>query len=218
MKTTGGGHTNLKAQAVNVRSKYMRRTCAALATFAVATLQAAAADSLPSYASTDETIQGSVSSINGRDLNLRDERGFVDHVVLHDGTVINPTGTQIESGQALTIHGHADGAVFRATEIDSYAVSYAPDPYPSYVDPFYGYGYGFDAGYGYGPYFGSSLFFGFGGGFGGRGFGDRGFGGRGFGDRGFGGRGFGGHGFSGGGSSARGFSGGGSGRGGARGR
>jgi hypothetical protein len=167
-------------------------TVAALAAFIAATLQAAGADPLPSYAAPDGTIQiqGSVSSISGRDLTLRDERGFLDHVVLRDGTVINPTGMEIASGQALTIHGHTDGNVFDASEIDAAAGSYASapiavDPYVPYFDPYYGYGYG----YGYAPYFGTSVFFGFGDRFGGRGFG-----GRGFGERGFSGAGFSGHG------------------------
>jgi len=188
-----------------------RLTVAVLAAFTAATLQAAGADPLPSYAASDETIQiqGFVSSISGRDVTLRDERGFLDHVVLHDGTVINPTGMEIASGQALTIHGHVDGNVFDASEIDADANSYASAPYAvdtyvPYFDPYYGYGYG----YGYAPYFGTSVFFGFDDRFGGRGVG-----GRGFGERGFAGAGFSGRGFSG-----RGFSGGGSGRGGGRGR
>lgn len=186
-----------------------RRTVAALATFIAATLQAAVADTLPSYASADQATQihGSVMSINRRDLTLRDDRGFLDHVVLLDGTVINPTGIEIEPGQLLTIYGHADGDAFSASEIDTASAPYAPvvaDPvdayvpyYDPYFDPYFGYGYGY--GYGFGAFGGTSLFFGFGDRFGGRGFSGHGVGGRGFGERGFDAHGSGGRGFGGGG-------------------
>jgi uncharacterized membrane protein YgcG len=196
------------------RGTRTRHTIAALVAFFAVTLQAAAAETLPAYATADESIRGFVSSINGRDLTLRDERGFLAHVVLRDGTVINPTGIQLGAGQAVTVYGHADNAVFRASEIDASAASYpvpgaavpyAVEPYAAYADPYddfgFGYGYGYD--YGYGPFFGTSLFIGFG---------DRGFHDRGRGGHDFGGRGSGGRGFSG--SGGRGFSGGGSARGG----
>jgi len=180
-----------------VERKPLRRTVAALAAFMAATLRAAAADPLPSYATADQATQihGSVSSINQRDLTLRDDHGFLDHVVLHDGTVINPTGTEIAPGQVLTIYGRSEGDAFSASEIDAAADTYAPvadpaDPYVPYFDPYFDPYFGY--GYGYGAFGGTSVFFGFGDHFGGRRFGGRGFGERGFDARGFGGHGSGG--------------------------
>jgi hypothetical protein len=179
----------------NHMNLHPRKITTVLAALVALTLQAAAAETTPPYATTDEAIHGSVSSINGRALSLRDERGFVDNVALHAGTIITPTGIELEPGQAITVHGHADGGVFRADEIDAYAVSYAQpyaaDPYVAYADPYLGYpdpyfGYGYGYGYGYDAFFGSSVFFGFGD----RGFRDRGFRGHDFSGRGFSGRGF----------------------------
>jgi len=116
------------------------------------------AQSLPSYAEQDETIHGIVSSSNGYDLSVRDERGFIDKVKLHDGTVINPTGLKLASGQTVTVHGHTQGNVFEANEIDTpyhFRYAYAPGPYyyPAYgywgYRPWYGPGY-YHVGIGFG--------------------------------------------------------------------
>lgn len=180
------------------------RTFTAVTAFAALTMGVAAAGDVPSYASSGETVRGTVMSVSGSDLTLRDERGFVDHVRLRERLVLNPADLQLSPGQPVTISGRNGGSVFIADEIDavsssdaaaypdtSDAYAYAPDPgyYPyPYYGPYYYPGY-------FGPYYGASIGFFFGGrGFGGHGFGDRGFGGRGFGGRGFGSGGFGGHG------------------------
>ena len=128
---------------------------AALATFS---LPAAAQATLPTYAtgSTDETIHGMIASINGAyDVSVRDDRGFVDNVTLHQGTIINPTGLTLAPGQKVTILGRANGQTFSANQIDTpyhaYAVGYGYD-YPYYSGFGYGYRpypvYGFGFGYG----------------------------------------------------------------------
>jgi hypothetical protein len=151
---------------------------AALAGFAVLSLPAAAQNSVPSYASSaGETIHGTIASVNGGELSLRDDRGFVDRVAIHTHVVMHPADLQLAADQSVTIVGHADGRVFIADEIDltqsgpaaygdagNYGTAYGPDyvpapvayPYPYY--PYYPY-YG-------GPFFGASIGFYFGGGYG----------------------------------------------------
>jgi len=109
---------------------------------------AAAQPALPSYATGDEAVHGRVSGFDGKySLDVRDDRGFVDHVQLHDGTVINPTGLRLSSGMRVTVYGHTSGSVFTANEIDTpyhaYPVAYGYPYYPYYPGPFYGVGLGF---------------------------------------------------------------------------
>jgi uncharacterized membrane protein YgcG len=154
------------------------RTFAALAAFAGLTMQAARAADLPSYATDEETIHGTISSVSGSDLYLRDDRGFVDHVRLRSATVVNPNDLQLSSGQPVSISGHNGGSVFIASQIDAATSQsdapapagdpggYAYDPYPdaAYPYPYYGYGPYYYPGY-YGPYYGASIGFFFGGGY-----------------------------------------------------
>jgi hypothetical protein len=112
------------------------------------TLSAAAAGAqparMPSYASGEEIIRGRIASIDGKyQLQVRDERGFLDRVTLHDGTVINPTGLRLSPGQSVTIMGHNTGKSFAANEVDT--------PYANYGIPAYANGYP-PYGYGYYPY------------------------------------------------------------------
>jgi hypothetical protein len=122
--------------------------------------QAADQTQVPSYATGQETIHGTVSGFDGKyDLTVHDARGFDDHVQLHDGTVINPTGLKLANGMTVTIYGHNDGSHFTATEIDTpYHRTYAYGPYPYAPYPYYGpYAYPY-APY-YGPYYGVHLGF-----------------------------------------------------------
>jgi hypothetical protein len=120
---------------------------------------------IPSYGTADEAIHGRVSSFDGGyNLQVRDDRGFVDNVQLKPGTVINPTGIRLAPGMAVTIYGVNRGPVFAASEIDtpyqSYDAMYGPVPlgpypyypYPAYAYPVYGYPYGpnFSIGVGFG--------------------------------------------------------------------
>ena len=153
--------------------KLSRSICSVAAAAAFSTLIlpiAASADSLPNYAANKEMIHGRISSVTGKyDIDVRDDRGYVDHVRLHDGTVINPTGLTLAAGETVTIIGGNQGRVFRADEIDTpysddmqsndgrgdgyqgFPVGY-PD---SYGNP---YAYGFDyPGYD-GLYFGGGYF------------------------------------------------------------
>jgi hypothetical protein len=123
-----------------------------------ATPAPAAAQTLPSYARAGgDTIHGRVSGFDGKyDLSVRDDRGFVDHVKLHDGTVILPTGLTLRPGMRVTISGRPDGPVLLADEVDTpYRYAYprvAYYPYPVYPYPAYGYPY-------WGPAYGIGLGF-----------------------------------------------------------
>ncbi len=102
----------------------------------------------PTYAtaSADEQITGQISAIPGKyALTIRDTRGFLSNVSLHQGTIINPTGLKLQTGMRVTIHGTNAGATFAANEIDTpYTVALVQP-----IGPVYGFGYG--AGFGYGP-------------------------------------------------------------------
>jgi hypothetical protein len=113
----------------------------------------AASAQTPSYAnpvtSGTDTIRGTIASVNGKyNISVRDERGFIDNVTLHDGTIINPTGLTLAPGQTVSIDGTANGPTLIANQIDT--------PYAYYGYPYYGYPY-----YGYpGPVFGVGFRFG----------------------------------------------------------
>jgi hypothetical protein len=115
-----------------------------LAFAAPAVAQAPAA--LPSYAVTEEAIEGSILGLSGRyGLTLADVRGFSDSVTMHAGTIINPDGISLAIGQKVRILGHADGKTFDANEVDTdgfeAADSSGPETgYDSGYDP-YGAGY-----------------------------------------------------------------------------
>jgi hypothetical protein len=134
--------------------KLSRNICsvAAAAAFSAFTLPiSATADSLPSYAANDrEMIHGRISSISGKyDLYVRDDRGYVDHVVLHDGTVINPTGLTLAASETVTITGGNQGRVFRADEVDTpYSDDMQSNDYDGAGDGYQGYPVGYPYGYG----------------------------------------------------------------------
>jgi hypothetical protein len=139
----------------------------ALIVAALALPLAARAADVPSYAvpapSGDEQIHGTIRGLSGKyGLTVRDNRGYIDDVTMHQGTIINPTGLPLAPGMRVTVLGHAEGGTFSANEIDT--------PYQQYgaVYP-YGYGYGYypgawDVGFGWGGWRGG----GFRGGFRGR--------------------------------------------------
>jgi hypothetical protein len=112
----------------------------------------------PSYAAADETIAGRIRSVDGAfALSVDDDRGFIDTVELHAGTIINPTGLTLSPGMSVTILGVNAGPVFSANEIDTPYAYDGPLPTPVYFGPGYWYP-GFA--YGYGPAFGLTVIFG----------------------------------------------------------
>jgi hypothetical protein len=98
----------------------------ALAALLLATPLAASSQELPSYAQSpqgttgDEQIRGRITSFDGAYfLTVNDERGFVDNVDLHQGTIINPTGLTLAPGMVVSILGYNSGNDFTANEIDT---------------------------------------------------------------------------------------------------
>ncbi|MBD5654136.1 MAG: hypothetical protein IAI50_03015 [Candidatus Eremiobacteraeota bacterium] len=115
-------------------------------------LAAAAQPAPPSYAqaSGDQQIRGRIASFDGAyAVTVHDERGFLDNVALHPGTVINPTGLTLAPGMVVSILGYPRGGTFSANEIDT------PYTFAGGV-PYYG---GHPWGY-YGPSISLGFFFG----------------------------------------------------------
>jgi hypothetical protein len=125
-----------------------RALVAALAAGALAIPTLAAAQTTPSYAqpasaappsyaapNRGEAVRGEIVAIQGKyDLTVRDARGYVDHVRMHQGTVINPTGASLVPGMRVTIYGENAGPVLAANEIDTpLRVTYV-EPYGPYPD------------------------------------------------------------------------------------
>jgi hypothetical protein len=143
--------------------------CAAVSVAAAALLApaAASAQDVPSYArpsyviSTDETVHGRIRSVDGAfNISVDDDRGFVDSVELHQGTIINPTGLTLSPGMSVTILGTNAGSAFSANEIDTPYTYDGPLPTPVYYGPGYwcpGFAYG------YGPSFSLAIVIGGGG-------------------------------------------------------
>jgi hypothetical protein len=109
---------------------------------------------LPSYAqpSSEQTIKGRISAVNNPfNISVRDDNGYIDNVLLHRGTIINPTGLTLAVGMRVTILGYNAGDHFDANEIDTPYTYGGPFPAPVYYGPGWWYpGYV----YGYGPAFG----------------------------------------------------------------
>ncbi|HTW83027.1 MAG TPA: hypothetical protein VMD91_03035 [Candidatus Sulfotelmatobacter sp.] len=104
----------------------------------------------PSYATQDEQIHGRIIAFDGQySLQVRDDRGFVDNVQLHQGTIINPTGLTLAPGMVVAISGYNAGPFFAANEIDT--------PYTSYGGDWYYLGHPW---WYYGPTFSLGFFFG----------------------------------------------------------
>lgn len=131
-------------------------TLAAALVGGVASPLPALAQDVPSYAapaqqSQDETIQGRIESVDDAfHITVRDDRGFIDRVALHQGTIIVPRGLALAVGMSVTIVGVNAGTYFEANEIDTpYAYDGAAPPPAYYGDGYWYPGYA----YGYGPAF-----------------------------------------------------------------
>ena len=110
---------------------FLATLVAAGLSLAVAPFAAFAQDEPPSYASqADEQIHGRIVAFDGGyNLQVRDDRGFVDDVQLHDGTIINPTGLTLAPGMICSIDGFNSGSYFAANEIDTPYTFYNAVPY-----------------------------------------------------------------------------------------
>ncbi len=73
----------------------------------------------PLLAADQETIHGQIVSNDGAgNLQVNDDRGFVDNVQLQRDTVVNPGGAQLQPGAVVTIVGTPADSVFAAQRID----------------------------------------------------------------------------------------------------
>ena len=130
----------------------------------------AAAAQTPSYADGGDGPDGGDAQIRGRilsfdggyNLQVRDDRGYVDNIVLHQGTIINPTGLTLAPGMVVSVLGANGGSYFDANEIDTPYTYYSGVPYYG-GHPWSYYGTGISLGFffgnagwwhgpGYGPY------------------------------------------------------------------
>ncbi len=114
----------------------------------------AQAQDVPSYAqpapSGEGQIRGRITSFDGQfAVGVRDERGYIDNVQLHPGTIINPTGITLAPGMVVSILGYNAGSYFSANEVDT--------PYTYYGGVPYYYGHPWDY---YGPTISLGFFFG----------------------------------------------------------
>ena len=131
-----------------------------LSLLATAVPGVASAQDRPSYATNDEdTVHGRIVTVDDQyNVSVRDDKGYVDHVRLHQGTIINPTGLSLHTGMTVTVLGLNQGNVLAANEIDT---PYNYSPALAYGAPYpFAYGYGYPA---------IGVDFGFGGRFGGYG-------------------------------------------------
>jgi hypothetical protein len=98
---------------------------------------AASAQDAPSYAqpaqdqaAVDGQIRGRVISFDGAySVQVQDDRGFVDMVQLHPGTIINPTGITLAPGMIVSVLGYNAGSFFAANEVDTPYTYYGGVPY-----------------------------------------------------------------------------------------
>jgi hypothetical protein len=138
---------------------------AAIAALALLAPAAANAQDLPSYAQPDggggdQQIRGRIATFDGAySLTVRDDRGFIDSVELHNGTIINPTGLTLAPGMVVSILGYNAGPYFGANEVDTpYQIDYGVPYYLghpwNYYGPSIGLGFYFgNAGWWHGGYF-----------------------------------------------------------------
>ena len=103
---------------------------------ALAAVPLAASAQAPSYAAADETIHGTIASVqNANLLLLNDGRGFTDDVTLRSRGSVVSDGVRLEPGQRVTISGSAAGPTFVATTIATSGpvpvVANAPSYYPA---------------------------------------------------------------------------------------
>ena len=98
-----------------------------------------AAQDVPSFAQPlgDASLSGTVVRFapGNYDLGLLDDRGFIDRIVLHPGTIIMPVGIDLATGMRVSVIGRSGGAVFFANQIDRDDRRFQPAWYDRWVAP-----------------------------------------------------------------------------------
>ena len=86
--------------------------------FAAAVLALSFTVPLLASAEPQSRIVGTVADFHGKyGLVVRDQRGALTEITLHQGTVIKPEGLRLERGMAVSIAGQAADRTFAAAEI-----------------------------------------------------------------------------------------------------
>jgi hypothetical protein len=105
----------------------------ALLSFAIAVLPLAA---LAQSDAQPETLGGNIATIDAAgNMDLNDDRGYIDSVVLGQATVINPPGVQLVPGMVIRVRGVNRGNVFAATEVDVAQQSLPQQAPPQFAPP-----------------------------------------------------------------------------------
>ncbi len=88
--------------------------------FAAAALALSLGVPLLASAEPQSRIVGTVTDFHGKyGLVVRDQRGALAEVTLHQGTIIKPTGLRLERGMKVIIIGQASPETFAAGRIDA---------------------------------------------------------------------------------------------------
>jgi len=101
-------------------------------------------------ASDDLQIRGRIVNFDGEyGISVRDERGFIDNVRMHPGTIINPTGISLQPGMIVSVIGYNAGPYLDANEVDT------PYTFDGGIPYYAGHPWNY-----YGPAIGLGVFFG----------------------------------------------------------
>ncbi|MHB8433815.1 MAG: hypothetical protein ACYC8W_10850 [Candidatus Tyrphobacter sp.] len=112
--------------------------------------QAQPDEGTPSYAVHQQSIAGTIRSLDGQWIvYVRARNGDLDRVQLHQGTIITPTGLTLEPGMQVTVYGHPGDGVFVADDIET-PYRYIPNRYPAWQYPYPGWGFNMGWGWGWG--------------------------------------------------------------------
>lgn len=88
--------------------------------FAAAAIALSLTAPLLASAEPQSRIVGTVTDFHGKyGVVVRDQRGALAEVTLHQGTVIKPEGLRLERGMTVTVVGQAADRTFAAAEIDA---------------------------------------------------------------------------------------------------
>jgi hypothetical protein len=101
-----------------------------------AVLGAAPLGALAQSGDSQETITGSIASIEDADsLTVNDDRGYVDNIHLTNGAIITPRGVPLAPGMKVRIAGRNGGRSFEASSIEIANQAAQLPPQPQAVPP-----------------------------------------------------------------------------------
>jgi invasion protein IalB len=110
--------TQLRFVVVVIAMKRLLGTAAIAAALALPSGAFAATSQSAQQQHDNMTIQGVVSSIDGKwNLTVQQDSGFIQNVALERGTVIAPTGMRLATGMQITVVGYEDGPYIDAVRI-----------------------------------------------------------------------------------------------------